>query len=59
MEDKEFENLIEEIISYGRENEWIEFKENKNESHMIGEYLSALANSACLHKQNMVTWFLV
>jgi predicted HTH transcriptional regulator len=50
MEEKEFENLIEEILSYGCENEWIEFKENNYEPRLIGEYLSALSNSACLHK---------
>jgi len=50
MEEKEFENLIEELLSYGCENEWIEFKENNPEAHLIGEYLSALSNSSCLHK---------
>ena len=50
MEEKEFENLIEELLSYGYENEWIEFKINNFEPHLIGEYISALSNSACLHK---------
>ncbi len=50
MEEKEFTNLVEEILSYGCENEWIEFKDNNFESHLIGEYISALSNSACLHK---------
>jgi len=50
MAEKEFESLIEELISYGCENEWIEFKESNSESHLIGEYISALSNSACLHK---------
>ena len=50
MEEKEFETLIEELLSYGCENEWIEFKENNYEPHLIGEYISALSNSSCLHK---------
>jgi ATP-dependent DNA helicase RecG len=48
--DKEFGYLIEEILSYCHESEWIEFKMNKHEPHLIGEYISALSNSACLHK---------
>src|SRR3989338_11592832 len=50
MENKEFQELVEELIRYSCENEWIEFKENNFEPHLIGEYLSALSNSACLHK---------
>lgn len=48
MED--FKELVEELVGYGCENEWIEFKENNFEPHLIGEYISALSNSACLHK---------
>ncbi|MFY9943680.1 MAG: RNA-binding domain-containing protein, partial [Desulfobacterales bacterium] len=29
--------------------EWLEFKANRYEAQELGEYLSALANSACLH----------
>ena len=50
MEEKEFSDLVEEILRYGKENEWIEFKENNSDPHLIGEYISALSNSACLHK---------
>ncbi len=32
-----------------RESEWIEFKHNNEDPNMIGEYISALANSATLH----------
>lgn len=42
-----------ELISYyGKENEWIEFKVNNVKPDMIGEYISALANSAILHDMN-------
>lgn len=50
MEEKEFESLVEEILSNGCENEWIEFKQDNSEPHLIGEYISAISNSACLHK---------
>ena len=41
-------NLIEEIIKYPAETEWIEFKKNNFNPHEIGEYISALANSAAI-----------
>ncbi len=31
------------------ETEWLEFKESRYDPQTLGEYLSALANSACLH----------
>ena len=37
------------INTYTKESEWIEFKVNNQEPLMIGEYISALANSATLH----------
>ena len=43
--------LIDTLRSHGRENEWLEFKVNHNQPQLIGEYLSALSNSACLHDQ--------
>ena len=38
--------LIKELISLPSETEWLEFKHNNFESEMIGEDISALANSA-------------
>ena len=40
--------LVRELCKLPAENEWVEFKKNKAESEEIGEYLSALANSAAL-----------
>ena len=40
---------LKEIIAYTGENEWIEFKVNDYNPQEIGEYISALSNSACLH----------
>ena len=40
--------LIDELRSLPTETEWLEFKRNRYEPQQIGEYLSALANSACI-----------
>ena len=42
---------LKEIIAYTGENEWIEFKVNDYNPQEIGEYISALSNSACLHNK--------
>lgn len=44
--------LIEDFIRSPKENEWIEFKENNCQPQLIGEYISALSNSAALHGKN-------
>lgn len=41
-------SLVHELCALPRETEWVEFKENDAEPQMVGEYLSALANSAAL-----------
>ena len=41
-------DLINNLRGYSTEMEWFEFKRNNVDSQQIGEYLSALANSACL-----------
>lgn len=51
MKEKDFADLFRELLSYGKETEWIEFKVNNYEPHNIGEYLSALSNSAYLNNQ--------
>lgn len=40
--------LVRELCKLPQETEWLEFKENIVEPQEIGEYLSALANSAAL-----------
>lgn len=42
------EGLLRELCALPRETEWLEFKESHAEPKAIGEYLSALANSAAL-----------
>lgn len=40
--------LVQELQKLPKETEWVEFKENRAEPEEIGEYISALANSAAL-----------
>ena len=42
------QSLVKELSKYPDETEWIEFKCNYNNPQMIGEYVSALSNSAAL-----------
>lgn len=43
--------LIDRLRALPTETEWFDFKRNHCEPHLLGEYLSALANSACLAGQ--------
>jgi ATP-dependent DNA helicase RecG len=40
--------LVERLSTLDSESEWLEFKMNNDKPDMIGEYISAIANSACL-----------
>ena len=44
-------SLIEKLRSYSDETEWVEFKVNNAEPELIGEYISAISNSAALHEK--------
>ena len=44
-------SLINELRKLPVETEWVEFKVNNDEPYMIGEYLSAISNSAALHER--------
>jgi len=41
--------LIKELQALPKECEWVEFKEGSESPQEIGEYISALSNSACYH----------
>ena len=41
-------SLLRELCKYSTETEWVEFKENDKNPEQIGEYISALSNSAAL-----------
>lgn len=42
------QSLVRELVKLPNETEWVEFKCNNKEPQMIGEYISALSNSAAL-----------
>lgn len=44
--------LVKELCKYPDETQWLEFKRNNCEPHMIGEDISALANSAVIADRN-------
>lgn len=48
---KKIENIMEELLKLDYETEWLEFKENINDPNMIGEYISALSNSAAINSK--------
>lgn len=50
--------LVQELTGHPNESEWLEFKENNGDPQAIGEYISALANSAALHgaKRAYMVW---
>ena len=43
--------LIDQLRAFPTETEWLEFKRNYADAQEIGQYLSALANEACLCNQ--------
>lgn len=48
MTSDEFQGLVRGLCSYKQEREWIEFKCNNENPEEMGEYISALSNSAAL-----------
>lgn len=48
MNNAELVILVDRLRQESSETEWLEFKTNHVEAQVVGEYLSALANSACL-----------
>ncbi|MBD1855520.1 MULTISPECIES: ATP-binding protein [Leptolyngbya] len=51
MTETELTTLLHRLLQLPQETEWVEFKHNDGNSEEIGEYLSALSNSAALHQQ--------
>lgn len=49
MTESELSMLLQDLVQLPGETEWVEFKENRAEPDDVGEYVSALANSAALH----------
>ena len=46
------DKLIEDLMKLPQETEWVEFKKDNYYHKLIGEYISALSNSACLHNKD-------
>ncbi len=46
--DEYLTSLLRELCKYPTETEWVEFKHNDKDPHQIGEYISALSNSAAI-----------
>ena len=53
MRDSHHVVLIDRLRSLPAETEWLEFKRGRCSPAQLGEYLSALANSACLTRQRL------
>ncbi len=51
MDIKELEILIEDLRALPKESEWVEFKVDNTNPQIIGEYISALSNSANLENK--------
>jgi hypothetical protein len=51
-ENNNINKLIENLIKLPQETEWVEFKKDNYNPSLIGKYISALSNSACLHNKN-------
>lgn len=51
MNEQELKILLEGLVKLPKESEWVEFKLNFHSVEEIGEYISALANGACLLNQ--------
>ncbi|MBE9550665.1 MAG: ATP-binding protein, partial [Proteobacteria bacterium] len=48
MDTQELTALLDRLRAEPQETEWLEFKASRHDPQALGEYLSALANSACL-----------
>lgn len=44
--------VLKELLALRQETEWIEYKVNNSSPQEIGEYISALSNSACYHERD-------
>jgi ATP-dependent DNA helicase RecG len=49
MDQASLVGLLNRLLKEPLETEWLEFKAGRYDAQQLGEYLSALANSACLH----------
>ena len=51
IHDSRLVRLVDELCQLAGETEWVEFKRNYHSAQRIGEYISALANAACIKRR--------
>lgn len=51
MNPNQLAKLLSGLVKLSKEKEWVEFKENNSDAEGIGEYISALSNSARLKNE--------
>ena len=51
MTEQNLKELLDELVKSPKESECLEFKLNFHSAEEIGEQISALSNSACVHNQ--------
>ena len=58
MTESQLTSILADLLNYPSETEWIEYKQNNFKPEDIGEYISALSNSACLHRKEFgyIVW---
>lgn len=58
MDEAAFSKLVTDLAALPAETEWVEFKQNFTDPKDIGEYLSAISNSAALHGRDrgFIVW---
>jgi predicted HTH transcriptional regulator len=58
MTESQLTSTLYDLLNYPSETEWIEYKQNNFKPEDIGEYISALSNSACLHRKKFgyIVW---
>lgn len=52
MNNEKLRKTLEDLLNLCHETEWLEFKKNNYKPDLIGEYISALSNSACLDQKD-------
>lgn len=52
QENEKLNSLVQSLCNLPNETEWVEFKKDNSDSSEIGEYISALSNSAALNGKN-------
>lgn len=52
MTNQQLIDLLDDLVKLPKETEWVEFKHNFHNAEEIGERISAISNTACIHNKN-------